>query len=188
MISMRRFEIEDAGFVAQDRGERLPFDDALALIAAAHKAQIETDKVETTRELRIGATLATGMPVIKKVTTHTRATVTERERVLYVFRRSGQTPWLLHENGTHFTALRENLAPSRAENFARVVKIFRERARGAIYDESLLAHRRIPEDTRLAGAGNASTVTTSSEAGTDLLAHVLALAISKRAGATNPYR
>ena len=184
MVSMRRFDLDLEAVIATDKAERLPFDDVLALLAATHKASIESETASVTQKFRPGLALATGGLVMRTASTKaTSSTAVERERVLYVFRRSGELPWLLRENATHYTALGQldgGIARSRAENFQKTVTHLRERAPRAVYDDALLALKRIPEQARVDGNAGAKTTTTSSEAGTDLMAHLLALIIGKR--------
>jgi hypothetical protein len=135
--------------------------------------------------------LMSGGLVIRKATTREVVERTElRERVLYVFRRSGGTPWLLHETGTNYSTLGPALRPSQHENFQTTVAMLRERAAGATYDERLAARRNFPERATLTGGaqgggGRTHTSTVSSDAGVDLAAHLLALWIAKRG---RPYR
>ena len=190
MISMRRFELDDSAVIAADRaGDRLAYDDVLALLPALHKAQIESDTQTSVRKFSPGLALATGGLVMSKARTQaSHATTTERERVLYIFRRSRQPPWILRENSTHYTALGASIAKGRFENFQQTVSLLRSRARRATYDEALLSLRRIPEHATVEGSASAKTVTISTEAGTDLMAHLLALIVAKRGEATTAYR
>jgi len=80
--------------------------------------------------------------------------------VLYLFRKSGATPWILREQGTHYEALGARLAPTAAPNFVTTVAELRARAPQACYDERLVARR------------------TASPTELDLLAHLVAWSLA----------
>lgn len=182
MLSMRRFRL-DAGAVAlEDRpGEQLPYDDVLALVAAVHRHR--TDTSTRTRETRLSAARAvmtSGLSMTKTVQTESHASHEERDAVLYVFRRSGSTPWILHEHGTAWTGHGGALAASAHENFRLAVAALRELAPGAAYDDRLLT-RKAPERATVHGGAGNTTVHTSSQSGMDLLAHLVALSLGRAA-------
>jgi hypothetical protein len=102
-----------------------------------------------------------------------------RVRVLYVFRRSGGTPWILREHGGHWAGLGCPLAASSIENFRLAVGLLRGRTPGAVYDDRLRSRKTSPERMETTSTKGARTVETSSEGGIDLLAHVLALWIAQ---------
>jgi hypothetical protein len=205
MVAMRRFRLEPDAITLDDRpGERLAYDDVLALLAAVHRRRAASSG--HVRERQFSATravLTSGLSMTKSVKKDTHAVAEERDAVLYVFRRSGSTPWLLHEHGTtwagHGGSLagaddrdrdrdRERERVTASENFRHTVSALRQRAGGAaVFDDRLLSRKAIPERTGLAGlatsrgASGSITVHTSSESGVDLLAHVLALWIARRA-------
>jgi hypothetical protein len=185
MVTMPRPRLADDAIEAGDPADaRLPYEDVLALLLATHRRR--TDASTETREtkLSMGRALMTGgMAFTNTVKTETHAATEEREAVLYLFRKSGETPWILREHGTAWTGLVEAgaLSPSEGENFRRGVTALRQRAAGAAgaaFDDRL-ARRRATERTTVA-SGTGMTVKTSSEAGVDLLAHVLALWLSKQ--------
>jgi hypothetical protein len=183
MSSMRRFRLDGDAIALDDApGERLPYDDVLALIAAVHRRRTDTDTTTRERRLSVGRALMTsGLSMTKTVTTGARTTTDEREAVLYVFRRGGAPPWILHERGTVWGGHGRPLAPSEAQNFRIAIDELRARTPGAAYDDRLVT-RRAPERAALAGGPASTSVTTSSDAGIDLLAHLVALGIA-RAGA-----
>jgi hypothetical protein len=180
MVSMRHFRVEPAQVVLDDRPDlALPYDDVVALVLAAHRARSETVTVTRESRLSVGrAIMTSGLSMTKSIEKQTRSVSDEREHVLYVFRRSGQTPWMLHERGTAWSGHGRTVAPSEGENFRLTVAALRERAPGAAYDERLVA-RRAPERAALSGGRSGSTVRTSSEGAIDLLAHVLALWLTR---------
>jgi hypothetical protein len=176
MVLAKRPEIDGDALALTGRPERLPFDDVLALVAAVHKRRTETSSVKTEQVFSAGRGLASGGVLLTKSVTTTSRTSTEgRERVLYMFRRSGETPWILHEYGTTWTGFKGlALARSEAENFRAAVAALRQLAPGATYDERLLTRKATPEHVAMAGTTAKGTVHTSSEGGVDLLAHVIA--------------
>jgi len=120
------------------------------------------------------------MAFTKTVKTSTHHATEERDIVLYVFRKSGAPPWLLRERGTGWAGLGLPLAPSEGENYRLAVAALRERAPGATFDDRLMT-RKAGERSSLTGGSGTTTVKTSSQAGVDLLAHVLALWIARAA-------
>jgi hypothetical protein len=200
MVSMRDLDFDGDAVAAG--GARLPFGDVFCMLLGWHKTSVDSRTQETDRQFNLTRAVATsGLVMTKSVTrsTHTRAE--EREHVLYVFRRGwardptrhvdrGERPWILQENGTVYTKLATLglLSPARFDNFRTVVRILREGARTAVYDERLTTVRRVPETARIAGNAQNSQVTTSQTAGMDLLAHVLALVIAEEGHFASPYR
>lgn len=186
MVSMRRFRLGADAVALEDRpDERLPYDDVLALVAAVHRHR--TDTSTRTRETRFSAARAvmtSGLSMTKTVQTDSHATQEERDAVLYMFRRSGATPWILHEHGTAWAGHGRSLAASANENFRLTVALLRERAPAAVYDDRLMTRKAPERATVHGGAGSSSTtVRTSSQGGMDLLAHLVALSAARRAAA-----
>ncbi len=182
MVAMRRPRLEADAVSLDDRpNERLPYADVLALLPAVHQRRVETATQTRETKLSMGRAVMTGgMAFTKTVKTNTRNATEERDVVLYVFRRSGEPPWLLRERGTGWAGLGLPLAPSESENYRLAVAALRERAPGATFDDRLMT-RKAAERSSLSGAGGSTTVKTSSQAGVDLLAHVLALWIARGA-------
>ncbi len=121
-----------------------------------------------------------GIVTTKTVKRQMRTATEEREAVLYVFRRDGGVPWMLRERGSRWAGHGRPIAPTAGVNFQITVGLLRERTPRAVYDDRLVARRSTPERTVLAADAAGTTMTTSSEAGVDLLAHLLALWISHR--------
>jgi hypothetical protein len=186
MVSMRRFVFEADAVTLPDappnaRG-RLPFDDILALFRAMHTTQTETRTETTKKAFSAGrAVLTGGLVMSKKVSTESKSQATERDQVLYVFRRSGETPWLLRERGTHYTGLGAQLGPASAQNFMTMISRLRAAAPGATYDERLLNARSAPTRAARSASVGSESLSVSSGSGVDLLAHVMAEAIARRA-------
>jgi hypothetical protein len=66
-----------------------------------------------------------------------------REQVLYLFRRSGEAPFILRERGAIYSGLGADTAPTAFENFQRTIRRLRERAPDAAYDERLMTARTV---------------------------------------------
>jgi hypothetical protein len=183
MIDMRRLRLGPGGVSLDDRaGDALPFDDVLALLPARHRHHTETSTATIERKFSASRALISGGLVTTTTVKSEAHHATDRsDQVLYVVRRSGATPWILREHGSHWSGLGRPLAASSIENFRVAVALLRERAPGAVYDDRLLSRKASPERTEAAGAAGARTVKTSSEGGIDLLVHVLALWIARGA-------
>jgi hypothetical protein len=186
MLPVRSFRFEEDAFVvvgAPGGEERVPAGDLLALVRAVHRTR--TDQIEKTdeRKLSLGrAAMSGGLLMTKTVTSTKTQSTEERDQVLYVFRRGG-APLLMSQSRARYDGLGPQLRPSQLENFVTVVRLLRERAPEAPYDERLLAPRPQLERVR-AGAGG--HVSASSSDGVDLLAHLVALASARAPRA--PYR
>jgi hypothetical protein len=183
MIDMRRLRLGPGGVSLDDRaGEALPFDDVLAFLPARHRQRTQTSTATPERTFSASRTLVSGgLVTTTTVKSEAHHTTDRSEQVLYVPRRSGATPWILREHGSHWSGLGRPVAASSIENFRLAVGLLRERAPGAVYDDRLLSRKASPERTAAAGVRGARTVTTSSEGGIDLLVHVLALWIARGA-------
>ena len=143
MVSLRRFAFAEDALVAGDSGARLPWRDIAALVRATDKRRVETSTVVTEKKFDLARTVATGGLIRSRKTKHEVTTrADDAEPVLYVFTRSGATPWILREQGTHYEALGERLASTAAPNFLATVAELRARAPHAPYDERLLTRRR----------------------------------------------
>jgi hypothetical protein len=185
MVPMRRLRLDADAIALDDRPDALlPYEDVLALVSAVHRTRL--DATTETRETRfsLGRAVMTGGVAMTKTTRETsHAKAEERQPVLYVFRRSGATPWLLQQHGTSWTGLAgagRPPAPTEAENYRVALELLRERAPGAVFDDRLTT-RKVPETAALASAGATTAVRTSTTQGVDLLAHLVALWIARSA-------
>jgi hypothetical protein len=173
MVPFDRFTFEAAGVVAG--GQTLPYDDVLCLLRAVHRGRTATETRTTERRFSAGKSLLSGgLANTKTVTKTTSESAESRDPVVYVFRRSGATPWILREAGTHYEGLGASRGLTTVENFATTIRLLRERAPGASYDERLVRAQRTLERSSLQGTSSHATVTTSSASGVDVLAHLLA--------------
>ena len=187
MTSMRRFRLEPQGIGAGgEQGDAwLPYEDVFAILRAVHRTTMAHKETVVERKMRPGAALMTGGVVMSSTTKkEIDQKQDDRENVLYLFRRSGERPWILQETQAKYTGLGADLQPTSVLNFQRTIKILRERMTFATYDDRLVGVRRIPERISSNVAGTRSEVTSGS--GVDLLAHVLASWIAS--SHETPYR
>jgi hypothetical protein len=180
MVALRRFRL-DADAVVVDvppsGEERLPYHDVLAGLRAVHRTTSETTSEVTEKKFAVGRALASGGLVMRKKSTHEVTSTQEgREQVMYLFRRSGGRPWLLVESQANYSSLGPHLARTKGENFLKTIELLKGLCPHARFDDSLLSARKTPEVTRNAGAKSSES---SSASGVDLLAHLLALSISR---------
>jgi len=185
MVALDKFTLDANGVTAA--GESLVWSDVLCLLRASHRARTATETKTTERKFSAGKSLLSGgLANTTTVTKNTKESSESREQVLYVFRRSGQRPWILREY-SHYEGLGPALARTTIENFATTTRLLRERAPDAVYDERLVTRARVAERAVRQGTTAQSTVTCSSASGVDVLAHLLALSIAReRPG--SPYR
>jgi hypothetical protein len=184
MVSSRRFHFEADALIADDPPEqRLPYADITVLARATHQTNVESTTTLKKKSFSMGRALLTGGLVMRKTKETSTTTRTEdRENVLYLFRRSGSTPWLLREHGTRHDGLGDRMAPTEHANFITMVELIRSHASGAVYDDRLV-NRKVPD--RIAqSAAQLSTherrFETNAEAGMDLLVHLLAMWLTGR--------
>ena len=184
MLHVRAFALEpDALVVRTEAGatDRVPWGDFVAFVRAIHRTRSESIEKNTSQKFDLGrAALSGGLMVTKKVTTETKHASEEREPVLYAFRRHG-APLLFAQSRVRYETLEAALRPSQMENFAVLARVLRERAPSAAYDERLLAAR--PQSDRVR-AGTNGAISSSTSDGVDLLAHLVAMAVSR----ATPYR
>ncbi len=179
MPSMRRFRLETTAIALDDRPEeRLPYDDVIAFVAAVHRRHSEHSSQRPDPVLTAARSVMSRWPVLLRTVTQETERLEDREPVLYIFRRSGAVPWILREHATSWAGLGRPIERTEGENFWITVSGLRERAPLAVYDDRLV-HQRMPhESTVFAGE---ATVRTSSESNVDLLAHILAMWLTRDA-------
>jgi hypothetical protein len=137
MAQMQNFRFDDDGL--ESGQERMPWADVATLVRARHQRQVGTTK--TVKQKKFDATRAVltgGLITRKTEKREVSATTEEVEQVLYLFRASGDTPWILREHSTNYSALGAALTPTATRNFAIVVELFRNRASHAVFDDSLI--------------------------------------------------
>ncbi len=183
MVPIRRFRFDgealvtDAGAEPSAEDARVPFADLVALLRATHRHQVESREETKEKKFRPGAAIVTGGLILTKtVKREVVRTSDEREQVLYLFRRGGP-PCLLQDSAAHYGGLGEHTRPTRLENFTTTVRLLREHAPAAAYDERLLAVKKFPAPPTLPGSPRLFDVETG---GVDLVAHILAAWLSRR--------
>lgn len=186
MVQLRAFRLEVDALVVTSTSaepERVAWADVVALVRAMHRTRTEHVEKNAERKFSLGrAAMSGGVLMTKTVTSSTKHTSEEREQVLYVFRR-GAAPLLVTQSRARYDGLGPELRPSQIENFGTLVRLLRERAPDAVYDERLLQPR--PGLDRVRAGATAGSLSASSSDGIDLLAHVIALAGAR---AAQPYR
>ena len=120
----------------------------------------------------------------KKVKGEARSLESARCGVLYLFRRTGKTPWILRETGTSYAGLGAEIGHSQVQNFGTTVRLLRERMPQTPFDERLVTMKRIRQGEAISRPG--ISVESSTVPWTDLLAHVVAYSVSQRG--VVPYR
>jgi hypothetical protein len=190
MTSMRRFRLHAESISLDDQpNEQLPYESVVALVAAVHRQRTQNEGEVRERKLSVGRAVMSGGLVMTRTVKHDTRSVTEgREPVLYLFRRGAGTPWILRERGTSWVGLGRPVVPLAADNFRSAVGALRERMPRAAYDDRLVTRRSAPERMLVVGGAGSTTRTTSSEAGIDLLAHLVALALTRARVALDPWR
>ncbi|HEX3598046.1 MAG TPA: hypothetical protein VHU80_23210 [Polyangiaceae bacterium] len=145
MTELDRFELTPTGVTSGGHvPAELPFGDLGALIRAMHRGTTTTTEVVKERKLRpIMAAATGGMVLSKKVSREVTRHEEQRDQVLYLFRRSGAPPWILRERGAIYTGLGKDLGPTAFANFQTTIRLLRERAPSAAYDERLMSGRPI---------------------------------------------
>lgn len=186
MFQLRRFCFEEGALVLYARQEgpagddvegRVAYADMSAFIRATHRHAFEAHEVSKERKFRPVAALVSGGLVLTKTVKHDVVrTGEDREQVLYIFRRGG-APCLLREGVAHYGGLGADIRATRLENFATTVRLLREHAPTAAYDERLLSLKKVPNPPNDPGAPKVFDRETG---GVDLLAHVLAAWLSPR--------
>jgi hypothetical protein len=157
----------------------LPYADIACLLRAVHRSRATTQTQTSERKFDVGKSLLSGGLANTKVVTKTSTEASEsRESVLYVFRRSGERPWLLREAHASYEGLGAARGLTTIANFGTTIRLLRERAPHAAYDERLMQPRRALERSAMHGTGARSTVTSSSASGIDTLAHLVAIALA----------
>ncbi len=184
MSQMRHFRLENDCVVRLDSDDvekdRMPYSAMLALVRATSRVTTETRSEQSERKIAVATAIATGgLKLTKSVTREMVAVKEERSQVLYLFRSDGSPPWILRENGADYTSLGDQRASTQIENFRRTIELLRKKAPHAVYDESLIAIKKAGEQVRAIGSGGKS-IAVAAESGTDLLAHILVIAVGHR--------
>lgn len=179
MTTPRLFRFEGGALVASGAVEsHLPLADVLAIVRAVHQSRTETTTTTKEKQTSLArAALTGGLVRSKTVEKQTSSRAEEREPVAYLFRASGEPPWLLAASRLRYDALGARLAPSQHENFETLLRMVQEQAPQAPLDARLLAFRSAPEVVR---SGRTGEHRGSSAGHVDVLAHTVALALRRR--------
>ncbi|MFT3695071.1 MAG: hypothetical protein QM831_18180 [Kofleriaceae bacterium] len=136
MIRIRSFRFEPTGLATDD--DELPWSDISALVAARYRSSHDTVEVTKQKKFDPVRAIASGGLVMRS--TKTKETVTHHEsseQVLYMFRASGDTPWILREQGTNYSGLGPAAAATANLNIGIATSEIRTRSK-ARFDDSLL--------------------------------------------------
>lgn len=137
MVQLRRFELADDALVSGDA--ELPWRDISALVRARHAHRDETTTKVKEKKFDVTRAVLSGGLVTRKTQSREVTTRSESiEQVLYLFRASGDTPWLLREHATNYGGLGAALAPTATQNFIVTVDKLRARAPHAAFDDTLV--------------------------------------------------
>jgi hypothetical protein len=184
MFRPRSFRFEGGDFVGVGGGteRRLPVADIFAFLRANHATRIEDTVEQTVRKISLGRTaLSGGILSTRKETVETKRVTNEREAVLYLFPVDAK-PWLLLSTQLRYDGLGAEMKIAQTENFEVLMRLLRELAPAAMFDNRLLAVR---ASTNMVVSSGTKHLTASSSGTMDILAHVLASSLS---AAARPYR
>ncbi len=183
MFRPKAFRFDGGDFIGIGQGEeqRLPLGAVTAFVRATHVTRTEDVVVERQRKVSLGRSALTGGLLATRTVEKEATRVTQdREPVLYVFR-ADAPPWLLASNQLRYDGLAHEMKISKLENFEVLIRALRERAASAAFDARLLAVR---AGTTVVNAGP-KHLAMSSSASLDILAHIVAMSLSRT---PRPYR
>lgn len=139
-VSVGSFTLHPQSFEARTRRHGaigLPYHAISLLVLGLRVVRTTRTDVEPHRAVSLGRALATGGFVLtRRLETETTRVEEERTRFLRVFS-LGRPPLDLSEDSLDFLALGAAMQPTRAGNFALVVRELRERAGHAAFDDRL---------------------------------------------------
>jgi hypothetical protein len=136
MVTMKRFRMDPDGYRTEEApNELLPYGDVLAIVRATHRQSSSSRTVVKERSFSAGRALLSGGLVMTKTTTReTKQSTDEREHVVYLFRRSGERPWIMRQDEAKYNALGAQMQPTNALNFPLAVTRLRENSPTALFD------------------------------------------------------
>jgi hypothetical protein len=171
MIAMRQFTLEGS-VITTDRAS-LRIADIGAIVRANHKQRTVTQTTTSKKQFDMGRALVTGGLIMRKSVTSEKTDVSvEDEQVVYIFPANGGVPWLLRERGTGYAGLGKHLAPSAMQNFQTMIRLLREGAPTARFDDRLARPRGFGKSAVLLAFDNGSNAPI-----VDLLAHAIAISV-----------
>jgi hypothetical protein len=146
MVRVRNFQLDGDGLSINGGEDQLPWDDLSALVRARSRTQHDSTEIVKEKKFDLGRAIASGGLVMRSV--QKRQVVTHHEtseQVLYMFRASGDTPWVMREQGTNFSGLGSLAQPTSNLNIGIACDQIRARASGARYDDSLMRRTAITD-------------------------------------------
>lgn len=186
MGEVRTFAFRPDALSVEVRGRPeaiVPYEDFVCFVRAVHRVTERLTEVTSERVIDFRKIALTGGLMMSKTLEKEKTTrVEEREHVLYLFRRTAP-PMLLGSQRAKYTGLGPDLRPTQLANFERTIELLRSHAPFAPYDARLVALRTPQSHLSVSARGQE---TASSAGGVDVLAHVVAMALSR--SGENPYR
>jgi hypothetical protein len=168
VLTPRGFEFTADAFVALDaRAQRyvLPYGDILAIVRARWIRDTQTTTATVDRQFSLRRMMMTGgIAPHRDIERVERATASERDEVLYLFRGAGPDPMALRAGALLYDGLGAHKGATARTSFGTLVEWLRQRAPGAVHDERLLAERRRPTVRGASGAGQFVMETSNEEA------------------------
>jgi hypothetical protein len=137
MVRVRSFQLDGDGLSTDE--DQLPWDDISALVRARSRTQHDSTEIVKEKKFDLGRAVASGGLVMRSV--QKREVVTHHEtseQVLYMFRASGDTPWVMREQGTNYSGLGAAAQSTANLNIGIACDQIRARAVSARFDDSLL--------------------------------------------------
>ena len=157
-------------------GVILACDQIAAMVKATQAVDVISDEQRKGKKFSATRTIATGGLVrSKKVKKQVHSELAERESVLYLYSRSEPEWVFLQESRLHYMGLGEYKGSTLAENFACFIRLLREQAPAALYDDSLWVRTRQTQFTSSSGASKNSTAIHSNASQNDLSAWIIIL-------------
>lgn len=152
----------------------IPFDEILGLVRAAEISEAESTLRVKERKLAIGrAVMSGGLMRHKNVEKIQTTSATEREEVLYLFRRSVTEPMLFKEHSLSYEGLGAERKATAHQSFDTLVTWLRAAAPSGFYDDRLLSQKRRADLTAVRGTSAERVVSSSNAAANHLAAYLL---------------
>ncbi len=157
-------------------GSIIAYDQIVALVMATQAVEVLDEQQKTKKKFSASMAIATGGLVRKKkVTKQLRSNQSERESVLYMFCNAEPRHVFFQESRLHYKGLGQYMGLSRPENFSKLVKLLRQKAPGAMFDDSMFRHMRQRRFSSSAGVIKSSKTVHSNASENDLIAWLIVL-------------
>jgi hypothetical protein len=152
----------------------LPFDEILGLVRAAEVSEAESTTRVKERKMAIGrAVMSGGLIRHKAVEKVQTSSTTEREEVLYLFRRTVTEPLLFKEYELSYEGLGSERKTTARQSFETLVTWLRTAAPSVFYDDRLSSQKRRADLTAVRGTTAERVVSSSNAAANHLAAYLL---------------